>query len=188
MANDVPPRDRLMSAAHLFYDGGIRAVGINRVLEEAQTPIMTLYRHFGSKEGLVEAYLERRDQRVRERIDTQVAQRATSGREKILAVFEVLGEIFAEPDYRGCAFINASVEMADADHPVSRLALRHKDAVRGRFAEYAADAGVADPEGLAVQLQLLADGACVTADMRRNPSAAAAARAAAAALLDAASA
>jgi AcrR family transcriptional regulator len=182
----TPPSERLLKAAHLFYNEGIRAVGINRVLAAADTPIMTLYRNFGSKDGLVEAYLRRRDERVREKFDTQVAERATNGRDKILAVFDVLGEVFEDPQYRGCAFINASVEFVPSDHPIKAIAVAHKDAVRARFAEYAQEAGAEDPDSLATRLMLVMDGAFVAADMRGDASVAREARAAAEALLNAA--
>jgi AcrR family transcriptional regulator len=186
-ATNSAPRERLMKAADLFYKEGIRAIGINRVLEESRTPIMTLYRHFGSKEGLVAAYLERRDERIREKFATEMDRRAASPREKILVVFDILREVLEDPEYlRGCAFINASVEMASPDHEISQIAIRHKDASRQGFAELAAEAGVPDPSGLAIQLQLLMDGAFVDADMRRDPSSAAYARSAAETLLDAA--
>src|SRR5271156_2264737 len=185
MANvRVAPRERLLKAAHLFYNEGINNVGIKRVLESAETPIMSLYRQFGSKDGPVQEYLERRDRRVGEKFLLEVAERASSGRDKILAMFDVLGEVFEDDHYRGCAFINASVEMASHEHPLTQLAISHKDAVRAIFAGYAAEAGVPNPAGLAVQLQLLMDGAFVGADMRKDPSLAAEARAAAEALVD----
>jgi AcrR family transcriptional regulator len=182
-----PPRDRLLKAAHLFYNEGIRAVGINRLLDEADTPIMSLYRNFGSKDALVEAYLERRHQRTQEQLDREVARRATTPRERILATYDVLAEVvFVDERYRGCAFINASVEMASPDHPLTQLAIRHKDAMLERFAREAREAGAPDPETLATQLLLLMDGAFVGSDMRRDPSIALQARAAASTLLDAA--
>src|SRR5688572_1275180 len=96
-ATNSAPRERLMKAADLFYKEGIRAIGINRVLEESRTPIMTLYRHFGSKEGLVAAYLERRDERIREKFATEMDRRAASPREKILVVFDILREVLEDP-------------------------------------------------------------------------------------------
>jgi len=184
--NKKPPtRDRLMKAAHLFYNEGIRAVGIDRLLEEADTSIMSLYRNFGSKDALVEAYLERRNQRAQEQLDFEVARRATTPRERILATYDVLAEVvFADERYRGCAFINASAEMASPDHPLTQLAIRHKDAMLERFARDAREAGAPDPETLAAQLLLLMDGAFVGSDMRRDPSIALQARAAASTLLD----
>jgi AcrR family transcriptional regulator len=176
----------MKAANDLFYKEGIRNVGINRVLEESQTPIMTLYRHFGSKDGLAAAYLKRRSEHFLEKYDSGVKERASSPRERILATFDVLREVLEEPDYRGCAFINATVEMASPDHELTKIARHHKDASRQWFAEFAAEAGVPDPEGLAIQLTLLVDGVFVAADLYRESSGAAYARSTAETLIDAA--
>lgn len=185
MADAAPPRERLLSAADLFYAEGIRNVGVNRVLEAAETPVMSLYRHFGSKEGLLEAALRRRDERVRAKFARGVERRSETGREKILAMFDVLFDVCADKRFRGCAFINAAIELADPEHPVSQLSVAHKDATRGMFAAYAEEAGADDPQQLATRLMLLLDGAFVAATMRGDTSAAAEARAVAAVLLDA---
>lgn len=183
----APPRDRLLAAADdLFFKEGIRAVGINRILEEAQTPIMTLYRNFGSKDGLAEAYLERRGERFIEEIDSEVPRRASSSREKILATFDVIGERLEKGEFRGCPFINATVEMASPDHEIVKIAHRYKEASRQRFAEIAAEAGVADPEGLAIQLTVLLDGAAAAAAVYHDSSGSTYARSAAETLIDAA--
>jgi AcrR family transcriptional regulator len=184
---NASPRDRLLEAANdLFYREGIRSVGINRVLEESQTPIMTLYRHFGSKDGLAAEYLKRRSEHFLEKFDSEVKRRASSPRERILATFDVLREVLEEPDYRGCAFINATVEMASPDHELTKIARHHKDAARQWFAEFAAEAGVPDPEGLAIQLTLLVDGVFVAADLYRESTGSAYARSTAETLIDAA--
>jgi AcrR family transcriptional regulator len=184
---NVSPRDRLLEAADdLFYKEGIRSVGINRVLQESQTPIMTLYRHFGSKDGLAAAYLDRRGERTQEVVKSEVDRRASSPREMILATFDILREGFEESDYRGCAFLNATVEMASPDHEIAKIARHHKDAGRQWFAELAAGAGVPDPAGLAIQLTVLLDGATAAAVLYRDSSGAAYARSAAETLIDAA--
>lgn len=184
---NLSPRDRLLKAAnHLFYKEGIRSVGINSILEESQTPIMTLYRHFGSKDGLAAAYLDRRGERTREVVESEVKRRASSPREKLLAFFDILREGFEESDYRGCAFLNATVEMASPDHEVAKIARHHKDAGRQWVAELAAEAGVPDPAGLAIQLTVLLDGATAAAVLYRDSSGSAYARSAAETLIDAA--
>ena len=183
----VSPRDRLLQAADdLFYKEGIRSVGINRVLEESQTPIMTLYRHFGSKDGLAAAYIDRRGERTQEVVRSEAERRASTPRETILATFDILREGFEETDYRGCAFLNATVEMASPDHEVAKIARHHKDAGRQWFAELMAEAGAPDPTGLAIQLSVLLDGATASAVLYRDSSGAAQARSAAETLIDAA--
>ncbi|WP_237707909.1 TetR/AcrR family transcriptional regulator [Hoyosella subflava] len=162
------PRERLMTAAQLFYSEGIRAVGVNRLLEEAQTPIMSLYRIFGSKEGLVEEFLREKDKQIRERFEREIERIANAPKERILAVFDVLGEVIADSDYRGCTFINVAVEMANTEHPFVEIAVSHKNSVRETFSRYLADAGLRETEPLATQLLMLMDGAFVRAQMHSN--------------------
>jgi AcrR family transcriptional regulator len=157
-----------MAAAELFYTDGIRAVGINRVLEEAQTPIMSLYRIFGSKEGLVEEFLHDKDNRVRALFEREVERLAETPRERALAMFDVLGQVIAQPDYRGCTFINVAVEMADPEHPFVGIAQSHKEFVRGAFTRYLTEAGLRETEPLASQLLMLMNGVFVTAQIQSN--------------------
>jgi AcrR family transcriptional regulator len=186
-ATKISPRERLLAAADdLFFKEGIRAVGINRVLEEARTPIMSLYRNFGSKDGLAAAYLERRGECYVEEVAGEVMRRASSPREKILATFDIIGERLEKGDFRGCPFINATVEMASPDHEVAKIARRYKEAGRQWFAEFAAEAGVPDPAGLAIQLTVLLDGAAAAAALYQDSSGAMYARSAAESLVDAA--
>lgn len=157
-----------MAAADLFYTEGIRAVGINRVLEEAQTPIMSLYRIFGSKEGLVEEFLREKDDRIRALFEREVERIAETPMERVLAMFDVLGQVIAQPDYRGCTFINVAVEMADSDHPFVGIVQSHKEFVRDVFARYLSEAGLRETEPLASQLLTLMNGVFVTAQIQSN--------------------
>nr|WP_296767951.1 TetR/AcrR family transcriptional regulator [Rhodococcus sp. (in: high G+C Gram-positive bacteria)] len=178
------PRERLLKAAALFYTEGIRAVGINRVLDAAQTPIMSLYRQFGSKDGLVEAFLVDKDARVRALFEREVNKIADTGRDKALAVFDVLALVIAEDDFRGCTFVNVAVEMADASHPFVDIARAHKSHARELFASYLREAGIVDAEPLAAQMLLLMDGVFVAAQMQAPYDATAQARRAATVLID----
>ena len=184
---DQGPRQRLMAAADLFYSEGIRAVGINRVLEEAQAPIMSLYRIFGSKEGLVEEFLLDKDKRVRVMFEREIERIAKTPKERVLAMFDVLGQLIVKSDYRGCTFINVAVEMADPDHPFVGIAVAHKDFVREAFSRYLTEAGLRETEPLATQLLMLVDGVFVSAQMRSdNEQTARQGRMAAEVLMDAA--
>jgi AcrR family transcriptional regulator len=166
--NVQEPRQRLMTAAELFYTEGIRAVGINRLLEEAQAPIMSLYRIFGSKEGLVEEFLVDKDKRIRALFEREVERIADTPRERALAMFDVLGQVVAGPDYRGCTFINVAVEMADREHRFVDIAVSHKDFMRQAFSRYLAEAGLRRTEPLATQLLMLVDGVFVNTQMRSD--------------------
>jgi len=103
-------RERLLAAAdELFYAEGVHTVGIDRVIERAGVAKASLYSSFGSKDGLIRAYLEGRHQRRRERILTGLL-RFDTPRDRLLGVFDVLAELAAAPSFRGCAFYNASAE------------------------------------------------------------------------------
>jgi len=178
-------RDRLLAAANeLFYNEGVHTVGIDRVIEQAGVAKASLYNTFGSKDELVRAYLETRHASVTQRI-MQAVDRHDTPRERLLAVFEGQGELFAQPGYRGCAFARASAESHPGD-PAERAAEDYRRWVRDLLTELAAQAGASEPDVLGRQLHLLYDGSGQSARMDHDPTVAAAARAAAATLLDAA--
>nr|WP_296063563.1 TetR/AcrR family transcriptional regulator [uncultured Actinoplanes sp.] len=180
-------RDRLLAAAdELFYAEGVHTVGIDRVIERAGVAKASLYSSFGSKDELVRAYLEARHERRRARVMNGLA-RFDNPRDRLLGVFDVLGEVAAQPGYRGCAFYNANAE-SPSSGPAAEVAAKSRAWTRGLFAELAADAGAHDPSALADQLMVLYDGAMVGSRMEPARDLAALARSAAATLLDAATA
>src|SRR3954465_15617369 len=151
-------RERLLAAANeLFYAEGVQIVGIDRVIEHAGVAKASLYNAFGSKEGLVCAYLDFRQERGRERIMRSLTRFRTP-REQLLGVFDAQGEAFTDPAYNGCAFVRATAE-TPADSTVRRAAEDYRAWVRGLFTELSAASGFAEPEELARQLHLLYDGA-----------------------------
>jgi AcrR family transcriptional regulator len=177
------PRERLLSAANkLFYDEGIHTVGIDRVIDKAGVAKASLYTAFGSKDELVRAYLQGRLETRKTRVEQAIARRHTP-RERALAVFDLLGELVADPGFRGCAFLRASAE-GPPDKRVKSVCDDSRAWLRSRFVELARDAGAGDPERVAGRLVLLYDGAVVAAQMDRDPSAATAARDMAAGVLD----
>ena len=178
-------RERLLAAAdELFYHEGVQSVGVDRVVQKAGVAKASLYSLFGSKEELVQAYLDARHAETRKQVERTLTRFRTP-RERLLGVFDAQGQLFAEPDFNGCAHLTASAE-ARHGGPIESANDRFRQWVRTLFTDLARDAGVADPEDLARQLHLLYDGAGVSARMDRDPSAATTARAAAAALFDAA--
>jgi AcrR family transcriptional regulator len=177
-------RERLLAAANeLFYDEGVHTVGIDRVIDQAGVAKASLYNTFGSKDELVGAYLESRHANTAGRI-TRALGRYGTPRERLLGVFDAQGELFAEPGFRGCAFVSASSE--SPSEIVEKAAGEYRGWVRGLFTDLAREAGAPDPETLARQLHLLYDGGGLSARMDHDPSAAKAARAAAETLIDAA--
>jgi AcrR family transcriptional regulator len=178
-------RERLLAAAdELFYHEGVQSVGVDRVVQKAGVAKASLYSLFGSKEELVQAYLDARHDETRKQVERTLTRFRTP-RERLLGVFDAQGQIFTEPDFNGCAHMTASAE-ARHGGPVESANDRFRQWVRTLFTDLAREAGVADPVELARQLHLLYDGAGVSARMDRDPSAATTARAAAAALFDAA--
>lgn len=157
-------RERLLAAAaKLFYRDGIHATGVDAILAEAKVARRSLYQHFGSKDGLVAAFLERRDREWREWFDRTVAAVAATPQTRLLRLFDVLESWFRMPSFHGCAFINAAAETGDPRHALRAAARRHKEMVRERIEEWARAAGAADPAELARELALLVQGAIVTA-------------------------
>ncbi|MGK5728697.1 TetR/AcrR family transcriptional regulator [Streptomyces sp. URMC 124] len=179
---------RLLDAAEsLFYEHGLQAVGMDRIRTASGVSLKRLYQRFPSKEVLVEAYLRRRDRRWREALAEHVAA-CPSVAARPLAVFDWLEQWFGEPDFRGCAFINAYGELGTGSPAVAGAVRDHKAEVLRYFTGLVRDAGVPNPGPVAEQLAVLADGAITTAAVTGAPGAARRAREAAAVLLGAASA
>lgn len=178
-------RERLLTAAdELFYEEGIHTVGIDRVIEQAGVAKASLYNTFGSKEALIRAYLESRHARIAAHIAKHIARYDTP-RERLLAVFEAQGRLFAAPGYRGCAFVSASAEANPGDL-VEQASDAYRSWIRQLLTDLSERAGAPDPAGLARRLHMVYDGGSLSARMDRDPAAAEVSRATAEALLDAA--
>jgi len=160
-------------AGTLFYRQGIRAVGIDRIIEEAGIAKATLYRHFPSKDHLVAAYLSQRHTRVIGALN-EVTRAIEQPRDQIAAIFESLFEKADSPDFRGCAFALAVAEHGDSERVVS-VARGHKSAVRAIFSAIMLRAS-AISEQPAAHLALLYEGALATVAVDRDPRAVLAAR------------
>ena len=167
-------RERILeTASELFYRQGIAAVGVDAIIGKAEVARMSFYRHFKSKEGLVLACLEARDERFRAWLASEVDRLAPDPKDKPLAVFDALALRFATQDYRGCAFLNTMAETPDRKDAVHRAAAAHKGKIGAYFETLLREAG-RDP-ALAADLLLLFDGAVASAV--REGSAASAGRA-----------
>lgn len=177
-------RERLLLAAcDLFCRHGINATGVDAVVAAAGTAKTTLYKAFGSKEGLVEAVLQHEGERWREWFVSEVDATPGDATNKLVGLFDVLRKWFCEENFFGCPFINAVGEHDKDDDRLRDIALRHKEVVLDKIRELARDARPADPEGLTHELALLIDGAIVAALITRNPDVATHARNAAARIL-----
>lgn len=125
---------------------------------------MTLYRHFKSKDDLVLAVLDRREEQwTKQWLQVEVGKRTTEPAERLLAIFDVFDGWFRRRTFEGCLFINALIEIDDRSHPVHRECRRQLTRIREFVAELAADAGVADPDAFARQWHILMKGSIVAA-------------------------
>jgi AcrR family transcriptional regulator len=158
-------RERLERAAYdLFSRQGVRSVGVDTVISEANVAKMTLYRNFSSKDELILAFLRRREELWTDAwLRAEVSRRVSDPIDRLLMVFELLDEWFREPDFTGCPFITTMLEHPDHASMVRRASVAHLATVREFLRELAEAAGVSDPEALARQCQLLMHGAIVAA-------------------------
>jgi AcrR family transcriptional regulator len=155
-----PARARLLATAHdLFYRHGIRATGIDRVIAAARVTKVTFYRHFRSKDDLIREFLEYRHARWMSWFVDALARHGGDA----AAIAPALREWLTQPDFRGCAFINAVAEIPDGGLEVAAIARRHKEDVRRAIAQ------VLPPSPrraqIASSLALAFDGAIVRAQM-----------------------
>lgn len=158
-------RTRILDAAYeLFSRRGIRGVGIDAIIRKSGVARMTLYRHFASKEALVLAYLERREQQwTREWLQAEVQRRAADPRARLLAIFDVFDEWFHEASFEGCSFINVMLEAADDRDGIYLASVAYLAGIRGFLEQLAREAGIPDPEGFARKWHILMKGSIVAA-------------------------
>jgi AcrR family transcriptional regulator len=166
-------RDHLVGTAlSLFSKHGYHATGIDRILAESGVAKMTLYKHFRSKDDLILAALRRRDEEFCRWFQAEIESRATSPRERLLAVFDVLDIWFKDPDFNGCCFVHAAGEYARKDDPVHAAAAEHKARVQNMLRDLAQAAGAGSPNDVARQLMLLVNGAVAAAHVSGDTNAA----------------
>jgi AcrR family transcriptional regulator len=168
-----PPRERLIESARtLFCRYGINSVGVDAIIEAAGTAKTTLYKLFGSKDGLVEAVLEREGRKWRAWFLGAIDDPGGSARERLERIGPALKIWFSREDFFGCPFINAVGESDKADDRLRALAIAHKKIVLERLSVLCSEAGDPEPEQAAHTLGLIIDGAIVMALITRDPSAA----------------
>lgn len=174
----------LQTASGLFYSQGIKATGVDAVVKLAGTNKMTLYKYFPSKDDLVIAFLRKRDSDFTAWFVEQIDTGAEQPKDKLLAIFDVIGEWLEIPEFRGCAFINAAAEFPVEGNPVHQVSAEFYDRFRSYIADLAKQCGSASPESLALQLSLLIEGAIVSEQMKRHSGAAEQAKLAAQVLIE----
>lgn len=185
LPNPSATRARILeTATSLFYERGVHAVGVNEIAAAAGASKLSLYRYFPSKAELVRAMLSEHSDRIHAWLDRKTTS-ASAGPERVLAVFDVLTEWFAQPGYHGCAIVNGVTDTR-ADPEVAAIARTHLHRYRDLLEDRLSSLDVTDPAALARRLLLLIEGASVVVTIEGTTDAGADARAAAATLLAAA--
>ena len=162
----MPPsrRDDLVDAAmRVFYRHGFHATSLDDIQRESGISRMTLYNHFKSKDELIVAAMRRRDEIFRNRLMKFVETKSKTPRGRLLAVFDFHEAWFTGDEFCGCMFINASAEFAAADSAPRRVAAEHKRDIVLYLQDLAEAAGLDAPAGVAQELNVLLEGAIVTA-------------------------
>jgi AcrR family transcriptional regulator len=159
-----PVRDRILDSTYdLFSRRGIRDVGINEVVDAAAVTKATLYRHFASKDDLVVAFLELREQRWTVGwVEAEARRRAQTPEQQLLAIFDLFDEWFHRTDFEACSFINVLLEMGPT-HPVGRASIGHLENIRTVVSRFAENAGLRDPASFARSWHILMKGSIVSA-------------------------
>src|SRR4051812_4364171 len=170
-------RQRILETAdRLFYQAGVRAVGIDRIIAEAKVAKMSLYNHFPSKDDLILAVLMYREESVLEFFRSAMERHGKKAKNPLRAFFGALKDFFESPGFRGCPFQNAAVELADPTHPGTEFVRGHKqrfsEFLRGLVEEMVGKAAAK----VAPAVNILVEGAIVTAVIQGSPDAADVAR------------
>lgn len=166
------PRERLLAESfELFYDRGIRNVGIDLLIARAEIAKASFYHHFPSKTDLIVAYLDEREAAWLEWLRTEVDERAISPESRWASLFEVLADQIADPDFRGSAIANALAEVGQEHPQVMARAREHRGNLRKYLESVAAEAGAMEPTEVASALLVLVEG--VLSAGRIDPQAAA---------------
>jgi len=153
----------LLAARRLFCRVGIHATGISRILEEAGVARRSLYTHYGSKENLLKAVFDTEAGMWFRWFDLDLASREDGARERILALFDLLGDWFEREDFFGCVFINAVAEHEKENGWVKEVAIAHREKINARLRAMVEASGARDPDMVTEKLSLVIDGAIVTA-------------------------
>jgi AcrR family transcriptional regulator len=157
-------RNRMLGAAYeLFSTRGIRGVGVDELISRSGVAKATFYRHFPSKDDLVLAFLQlREDVWTKDLIMAEAGRRGTTPEEQLLAIFDVFADWFQRSDFEGCTFINVLLEMGPA-HPLGRASIDYLSHIREHVRLFAEQAGLRDAENFARSWHILMKGSIISA-------------------------
>ena len=164
------------TASRLFYDHGLRAVGVERIADEADTTKKTIYDRFGSKDGLITAYLRLRCERWRDFVTARLDGEPGAGEgDRVLAVLDAL-ESWMDDNDRGCGFVNAYAELAGTGHAGLPVIAEEKRWARELYVSLMRELDVPEPERRGREIALVHEGAIVQLTAGAQPDAMADAR------------
>jgi AcrR family transcriptional regulator len=163
-ARGLGVRERILETAYeLFSRRGVRGVGINEVIDRAHVTKATLYHHFQSKDDLVVAFLDLREERwMRGWVQAEARRRADTAEEELLAIFDLYDEWFHRDDYEACSFVNVLLELG-SDHPAGKASIEHLANLRAIVHGLAAEAHLRDTDGFTRSWYILMKGSIVSA-------------------------
>ena len=162
-------RERIvLTASRLFYQDGVRATGIDKIIAESEVAKMSFYRHFPSKNDLVAEYLLRRHEWWMGWFSVGVEKRLSQAGAGLEVIAEVLMRWFEEPDFRGCAFINAQAEAFSQEEKIHQIIQDHKQALQAFLQELATRLGLENPLQTAASSLLVIEGTIVRSQMTRD--------------------
>lgn len=177
-------RDELVrKALEVFYQNGFHATGMDRLVSATGISKTSMYKHFRTKEDLIQATLRLRDEEFRNWLFRRMEELGTTPRSQLIAMFDALKEWFAQDGFRGCMFIKATAEYQDSGDPIFQQSAEHKHLLFEYVRKLALKAGAVRPEALARSLLILKEGAIVTAHLNHSVTPAMDAKAVAKSLL-----
>jgi AcrR family transcriptional regulator len=161
----VPAKQRILDTAYeLFSTRGVRAVGVDELIGRAGVAKATFYRHFRSKDELVLAFLEQREQLwTLEWVEAEARKRGETAEEQLLAIFDLFDEWFHEESFEGCSFINVMLEFGGGEHELARASAHYLENIRRVVGRLAREAHLRDPSGFALSWHILMKGSIIQA-------------------------
>lgn len=157
-------------ASELFTSQGINATSVDTIVAKADIAKVTLYKYFKSKEQLILEYLREYDQKLWKKL-SEVTDQQGDAKSKLKALVEAMLDWIADPEFKGFAFINASVEFPQSEHQVHRTSLEFAQTLRSTLASLAREADLKNADALALQLALVIEGTAITERTQRGTGA-----------------
>jgi AcrR family transcriptional regulator len=155
----APAKQRILDTADLlFYDEGIRAVGVDRLISASSVTKATFYKHYGSKDRLIGDYVDHRHRQAAVEL-AELVEQQSSPEAVLRALQETISTWISSPEFRGCPFINAAAEFSDPTHPVRGAVVAHREWFVGSLEHLLRELGHPLPGEAADDLVLARDGA-----------------------------